>query len=103
VKEFPLGGEPEGGFVGCGDEGGAGVGDVGLVDEPCAMLICNGSCSASPFASETVTLKLNVPAALGVPDTFPEPSSRLTPWGICPEVTANLYGDVPPETFRFPE
>jgi len=45
---------------------------------------------------------LKLPVAVGVPETFPEVRSRFTPCGICPEVTAKLYGDVPPLAVTLP-
>ncbi len=42
-----------------------------------------------------VTEKLNVPAALGVPDKVP-PALSVNPVGAVPAVTANVYGVLPP-------
>ena len=46
--------------------------------------------------SVAVTVKLNVPAAVGVPDRTPAEVS-VSPVGMAPTVTANVYGDVPPD------
>ena len=51
--------------------------------------------SGQPFASVAVTVKLNVPAAVGVPVRFPSVASER-PVGSEPEVTAYEYGAVPP-------
>src|SRR5579862_7545892 len=46
--------------------------------------------------SVAVTVKLKVPAAVGVPESRPLGASG-TPVGVAPEVTANVYGGVPPD------
>jgi hypothetical protein len=45
--------------------------------------------------SVTFTVKLAVPAALGVPDIVP-PAERLNPAGSDPFATDHMYGVVPP-------
>ena len=55
-----------------------------------------------PFESVAVTVKLKVPAAVGVPASDP-PGASGTPVGVAPDVTAKEYGDVPPEAVTFCE
>jgi hypothetical protein len=47
--------------------------------------------------SLAVTVKLDVPVAVGVPETIPVVGSRESPAGSDPLVTAQEYGSVPPE------
>ena len=47
------------------------------------------------MASVAVTVKLNTPAVVGVPLRTPALESDR-PVGTVPDVTAKLYGDVPP-------
>ena len=46
--------------------------------------------------SVTVTVKLEVPAAVGVPEITPAPLN-VRPAGSVPDVTAQVYGAVPEE------
>ena len=48
-----------------------------------------------PFLSVTCTVKLNVPACVGVPLQAP-PAEKLSPPGFDPAVRAHVYGDIPP-------
>jgi hypothetical protein len=48
--------------------------------------------------SVTVTPKLNVPDAVGIPETVPVVRLRETPPGSCPEEIAYVKGAVPPLT-----
>jgi hypothetical protein len=48
-----------------------------------------------PLSSVAVIVNVNGPAALGVPPSVPDPDS-VSPAGSVPEVTANVYGEVPP-------
>jgi len=50
--------------------------------------------------SVTVTVKSEVPAAVGVPVMIPVESSRLKPAGSVPVVTDHVYGVTPPEAAR---
>jgi len=77
-----------GGELGGGGDAGGGEGGAGAA--ACPTAICKPWSFTAPLASDTVTPKLKFPAAVGVPETFPVPRSRFTPWGICPEVTAKL-------------
>jgi hypothetical protein len=77
-----VGGEFDGGVFGGGFDGGGGGGGGGLLlAAVCCTLIFRAVWVESPLASETETLKLKVPDAVGVPETVPELLSRLTPWG----------------------
>ncbi len=50
---------------------------------------------AQPFASVALTVKLNVPLAVGVPASAPAPD-RFSPFGSAPSVRAKPWGAVPP-------
>ena len=50
-------------------------------------------------ASVTVTVKGNVPAVVGIPESIPEPL-RVKPVGRVPIVTVQVYGAVPPVALR---
>ncbi len=52
-------------------------------------------CAGLPL-SLTVTVKVNVPLAVGVPEITPLPAARLTPVGRVPFVTDQVYAGVPP-------
>jgi hypothetical protein len=45
------------------------------------------------------TVKLNWPEAVGVPLIDP-PVERLKPFGSCPAVTLQIYGEVPPDALN---
>jgi hypothetical protein len=47
--------------------------------------------------SLTCTVKDDVPAAVGVPEIWPEEALRVSPAGKEPELIDQEYGDVPPE------
>jgi hypothetical protein len=49
--------------------------------------------------SVTVTVKLKVPNAVGVPESTPA-ELIITPVGSAPDVIAHMYGAVPFEAFR---
>ena len=50
-----------------------------------------------PLASVTLTVKLNVPVAVGVPVRFPS-ALRLMPAGRLPLLTDQVNGLVPPDS-----
>ncbi len=50
-------------------------------------------------ASVAVALKVNVPPAVGVPESTPN-ELRESPVGREPLVTVNVYGLVPPDAVR---
>ena len=52
--------------------------------------------------SAACTVKLKVPEADGVPEIDPA-EERVKPAGNCPDVTLQLYGDVPPEADKVAE
>ena len=59
-----------------------------------AMTIEYDVTPVQPLASVAVTSKFDVPAVVGVPEIVAP--VRLSPAGSEPEVTANVYGPVPP-------
>jgi hypothetical protein len=59
--------------------------------------------SDSPALSVTLTEKLNVPDAVGVPDSSPVEVFRVTPAGRLPEVIDQVNGLVPPVTVSWSE
>src|ERR1700733_3527101 len=50
------------------------------------------------LASVTFTVKLDVPSAVGVPDSAPVDAFSVIPAGRLPLLTDQVYGPVPPET-----
>lgn len=66
---------------------------VGVAVEATTTL--NALFAVSEFASVTVTVKLEVPAVVGVPEITPA-ALRLNPAGKVPDVTDHVYGAVPP-------
>ena len=52
-----------------------------------AIVIANGLDAVPPAVSATWIVKLNVPAAVGVPVIVPAAGSRLSPAGKDPDVT----------------
>ena len=53
-------------------------------------------CGVGLALSVTVTVKLNVPAVVGVPSITPVTASRVRPVGSAPTVMLQVYGVVPP-------
>jgi hypothetical protein len=49
--------------------------------------------------SVTVTVKVEVPGVVGTPVITPA-ELRVSPPGRLPEVTAHMYGAVPPDAFK---
>src|SRR5262245_33577736 len=49
-----------------------------------------------PIESVARTAKLKTPSSVGVPENTPDGPSVM-PAGIDPEITANVYGPVPPD------
>jgi ABC-type thiamin/hydroxymethylpyrimidine transport system permease subunit len=62
-----------------------------MVIDVAADLVCAGL-----LLSLTVTVKLDVPFAVGVPEIAPLPAARVSPAGRLPEVTDQVYPGVPP-------
>ena len=56
----------------------------------------NGPPLPAAVLSVAVMVKLNVPPAVGIPESAPADVS-VTPAGSDPAVTANVYGPVPPD------
>jgi hypothetical protein len=52
------------------------------------------------LASVTRTVKLEVPAVVGVPDIIPVPAAKLKPAGKVPVTIDQLEGGVPPVAFK---
>jgi hypothetical protein len=52
--------------------------------------ICSDFCVEDPFESKADTMKLNVPAELGVPEIVPELLASETPFGNSPETIAKV-------------
>jgi hypothetical protein len=61
-------------------------------------VIVNPACALPLAASVTVTVKLEGPAVVGVPEIAP-PALIESPLGRLPDVTDQLYGGVPPDAF----
>ena len=59
------------------------------------MLKVYGRKPVLPLASVAVMVKLDEPGVVGVPLSRP-PDARLSPAGNDPDVTAKLYGALPP-------
>ena len=57
-----------------------------------AVFVCSGL-----LLSCTLTVKLDVPLAEGVPEITP-PEESVNPAGSVPELSTQEYGDVPPLT-----
>ena len=60
------------------------------------MLMDNAAVAEADALSVTRTVKLLVPAVLGVPDMVP-PAARLNPAGSVPLATVHEYGGDPPD------
>jgi hypothetical protein len=63
-----------------------------------AMAIVNGISAKNPPASVTRMVNVEVPGAVGVPESRPSVPAgvRVTPAGSAPAVTLKLKGAVPP-------
>jgi hypothetical protein len=62
-----------------------------MVIDVAADLVCTGL-----LLSLTVTVKLKLPFAVGVPEMMPLLAARVNPAGRLPEVTDQLYPGLPP-------
>jgi hypothetical protein len=60
-------------------------------------------CAVGVVASITLTVKLNTPEAVGVPEIVPLPALKLTPVGSDPALIDHVYGVVPPLAERVVE
>ena len=60
------------------------------------IVIASALLAVAPFASVTCTVKLLVPAAVGVPLITPIDVFRLKPAGSVPESIPHVYGVLPP-------
>ena len=73
--------------------------DVVVIVSPAPTLIDRFAVFVSAVGlleSVTVTVKLEVPTAVGLPVMAPVVSFSVSPAGRVPVVTVQLYGDVPP-------
>jgi hypothetical protein len=61
-----------------------------------AVTALGGTAKITTLLSVAVTVKVKLPAVVGVPDKTP-PLDRDRPGGREPLVTAKVYGAVPPE------
>jgi hypothetical protein len=57
----------------------------------------NGTLDVFALTSVTVTVKPNVPFAVGVPEMIPVLGAKESPVGSAPAVTVQLNGPVPPD------
>ena len=60
-----------------------------------AIVTCSAAVALFDAPSVTFAVKLNVPAAVGVPDSTP-PVDSVNPPGTLPALTVHVYGVVPP-------
>ena len=58
-------------------------------------MTCSAFVALVEDASVTLAVKLNVPGAVGVPESTP-PVDKLNPPGKDPALTVQVYGVVPP-------
>src|SRR5687768_10143276 len=58
--------------------------------ETCGAIWMEKACASAPNEFVVVTLPLNVPAAVGVPERRPEAVSSVRPGGSAPEVSAKV-------------
>jgi hypothetical protein len=65
------------------------------------MVMLPGSLAWSPALSVTLMVKVNVPAAAGVPPRWPP--VRITPSGSWPAATVQVNGPTPPEVKKLME
>ena len=78
------------------------VGAVVVVAQPGAIVMVWGcvAVKAGALESATCTVKLNVPAAVGVPVIAPVAGAITRPGGRVPAVTDQVNGAVPPSTLK---
>ena len=66
------------------------------------MVILPGSVVRVPVLSVTATVKVNVPAVVGVPESpAGGDAASFRPGGSCPEMIDQVYGCTPPEAKKF--
>src|SRR3972149_6553749 len=71
--------------------------DAAKKKKPTYIVIDSARLAVALFASVTCTVKLYVPASVGVPLITPVVLLRLRPDGREPDVTTHVYGVLPPE------
>jgi hypothetical protein len=57
---------------------------------------CVAVCAVGTVESITLTVKLNVPAVVGVPEIVPLAATSVRPAGNAPELMLQVSGVVPP-------
>jgi len=60
------------------------------------LSVCVAVCAVGVVESVTCTVKFELPVALGVPEMAPVDAAKVNPAGNDPELTLQVYGDVPP-------
>src|SRR5262249_36687073 len=81
----------------------AGVGLLGqIMSEPTSIMMLRSFVTLSPAEDVTWTVKVEVPAVVGVPEItpVPAPGERLSPPGSVPLAIDHVYGGVPPVALR---
>lgn len=68
--------------------------------EPTAIVMEAWAVAIGDDASRTSTVKVDVPASVGVPAIVPEEGVRARPAGSVPETTLHMYGSLPPAAPR---
>ena len=66
------------------------VGAIGV-----SVMVMENICASLPLALVAVTVKVNVPATVGVPEITPVVALRVNPSGKSPEETSQVIGAVP--------
>ena len=64
------------------------------------MIMESGAVAVPPILSVNMTVKLYVPAVVGVPDIMPVDAPRVSPVGSAPADTDQVNGVVPPLVAR---
>jgi hypothetical protein len=68
-----------------------------VIDSALYIVMDSARLAVAEFASVTCTVKLYVPATVGVPLIAPVVLFRLRPDGRDPDVTPHVYGVLPPD------
>jgi hypothetical protein len=77
----------------------AGSDEVVTVTAGGLTVIDNAAVAEADALSVAFTVKLAVPAAVGVPDIVPL-AARVSPAGSVPPATDHVYGGVPPDALK---
>jgi hypothetical protein len=81
----------------------AGSGEVVVITTAGLIVTANARLAVAVTLSVTWAVKLNVPAAVGVPLSTPLAGFSVSPGGGVPALTTQLRGSVPPEAARVSE